>query len=178
MIAGPSERAAPAQIRPSSEVERQYGVLPWRRDRNGAPQVLLITSRTRGRWIVPKGWLAKDRAPYLSAALEAFEEAGVIGEVTPRALGSYRYVAEEADGARRNRLVTLFGLRVVGTLTNWPERGQRKRRWFGLAEAAAIADDTELARMIRTIHDDPQILTRKEGVVSGADGPLEAVAMS
>ena len=57
---------------PSSEnPQEQYGALPWRTNRFGEIEILLITSRQRGRWIVPKGWLVKGRSDFLSAALEA-----------------------------------------------------------------------------------------------------------
>lgn len=146
---------------PSTDIEQQYGVLPWRKDRRGSVQVLLITSRGRGRWIVPKGWRAKGRPPYLSAAMEAFEEAGVIGEVLSHPFASYDYVKEDEDGGKRRRRVTLFSLRVVGTLTNWPERGQRKRRWFSLSMAADTVADPELAGIIHAICDEPQMLVAK-----------------
>lgn len=130
---------------------QQYGAIPWREDRNGRTRVLLVTSRERGRWIVPKGWPVEDRTPWRSAAREAFEEAGVIGEVRPQPLASYHYVKAGRDGPPQHRHVTLFALRVRGTLTNWPERGQRKRRWFDLDEAADIVDDRELAEAIRAL---------------------------
>jgi predicted NUDIX family NTP pyrophosphohydrolase len=141
------------------EAGQQYGVLPWRKDRQGRLRALLVTSRGRGRWIVPKGWPIEDRAPYLSAALEAFEEAGVIGDIRTHPLVSYHYVKQGADGSRQRRRVTLFGLRVRGTLTNWPERGQRRRQWFDLDEAADIVADPELAHAIRRIRAAPQLLT-------------------
>ncbi len=174
MIAHSSERVVGLENFSSADVEQQYGVLPWRKGKHGNVQVLLITSRTRGRWIVPKGWPIRHRAPYLSAALEAFEEAGVIGEVQSHPLASYHYVKEGDDGGTHHRRVTLFSLRVVGTLTNWPERGQRKRRWFDLAEAADTVDDAELGRIVRAIQRDPQLLMKKEGRVPDNAGRLEA----
>lgn len=141
------------------EAGQQYGVLPWRKDRHGRLRALLVTSRGRGRWIVPKGWPVEDRAPYLSAALEAFEEAGVIGDIRTHPLASYHYVKEDTDGSRQRRRVTLFGMRVRGTLTNWPECGQRRRQWFDFDEAADIVADPELAHAIRRIRDAPQLLT-------------------
>lgn len=142
-------------------VKQQYGALLWRKGARGRLQVLLITSRRRGRWIVPKGWPMADREPCLVAAMEAFEEAGVIGEVEPNPIGCYDYMKEGGDGSSQQVCVTLFGLSVVGTLTNWPERGQRKRRWFGLAEAAETVDDRSLIPLIRAIRDTPQILFDK-----------------
>lgn len=140
---------------------QQFGALPWRKGPRGRLQVLLITSRRRGRWILPKGWPLADREPCLVAAMEAFEEAGVIGEIEPNPIGRYDYLKEGGDGAVQRVCVTLFGLSVVGTLTNWPERGQRKRRWFGLAEAAETVADHSLIPLIRAIRDTPQILFDK-----------------
>ena len=174
MIAHSSKRVAGPEEFSFADLEQQYGVLPWREDKHGNVQVLLITSRTRGRWIVPKGWPMRHRAPYLSAALEAFEEAGVIGEVLSHPLASYHSVKEGDDGGTHHRRVTLFSFRVVGTLTHWPEQGQRKRRWFSLAEAAGTVDDPELARIVRAINRDPQLLMKKEGRVSEDAGRLEA----
>lgn len=161
---------------PAIEPRQQYGVIPWRTDKSGQLRVMLVTSRGRGRWIVPKGWPEQDRAPYLSAAMEAFEEAGVIGEVLPRPLASFDYVTENDEFVDEQRLVTLFSMRVVGTLTNWPERHQRKRRWFSLADAARTADDPGLARIICAVGDDPGILKRGRAVRSG-EAALEQAAM-
>lgn len=143
----------------SDDEVKQYGALPWRKDKHGSVQILLITSRRRGRWIVPKGWPVKGRASYMAAALEAFEEAGVIGEISSTELASYRYIKLDDGGSLQRRRVALFPLRVRGTLTNWPERSQRQRRWLPIAEAAELVDDTELARVISMIGADPRILT-------------------
>ncbi|MEW9612904.1 NUDIX hydrolase [Shinella sp. S4-D37] len=129
-------------------VLQQYGVIPWRKDRRGRMRVLLVTSRGRGRWVVPKGLPRKDRPPYLSAAMDAFAEAGVIGDILTHPLAGYRYAREVADGTQQRCHVTLFGLRVRGTLTNWPERAQRMRAWFDPEEAAGMVQNAELARAI------------------------------
>ena len=54
---------------------------------------MLVTSRGRQRWIIPKGWPHKGRAPHRSAAREAFEEAGVVGKVRRRPVGTFSYRA-------------------------------------------------------------------------------------
>lgn len=41
--------------------------------------MLLVTSRKRRRWILPKGKVAAGMLPHRSAAREAMEEAGVVG---------------------------------------------------------------------------------------------------
>mgnify|MGYP000604135431 CR=1 FL=1 len=56
----------------------QVAALCWR----AGPQVLLITSLTTRRWIIPKGWRADGMTPADAAAREALEEAGVTGKIT------------------------------------------------------------------------------------------------
>lgn len=141
-------------------VQQQYGVLPWRINRFGEIEVLLITSRQRGRWIVPKGWLVKGRSDFRSAALEAFEEAGVVGEIYPHPIGDYEYIKRWVDGSVQHRRVTLFSLHVRGTLINWPERGERKRRWVTFDEAVELIVEPELIRLVRGIRSNRRILTR------------------
>lgn len=43
-------------------------------------QVLLITSRDTGRWVLPKGWPMRGRSMAQAALIEAWEEAGVEGQ--------------------------------------------------------------------------------------------------
>lgn len=142
------------------EAKQQFGVLPWR-SRKGGMKVLLITSREKGRWIVPRGWPMNGRPPFMTAALEAFEEAGIIGDIDPQPLTDFHYLKGHDDGSRENVKVTLFGMQVQGTLTHWQERGQRKRQWFRLDEAAARLDDAELAHFVRTLASDPSRLTAR-----------------
>jgi len=60
------------------EVRTQFAALPFR-VKEDKVQVLLITSRGTGRWIVPKGWPMEGKTPAESALQEAWEEAGVQG---------------------------------------------------------------------------------------------------
>jgi 8-oxo-dGTP pyrophosphatase MutT (NUDIX family) len=49
--------------------------------RDTAVEILLITTRKKGRWSVPKGWPIKRSSPQQTAATEAYEEAGVRGAI-------------------------------------------------------------------------------------------------
>src|ERR1700726_1179051 len=69
----------------------QYAALPYRVRRNFGTEVMLVTSRETRRWIIPKGWPHKGKTPHRSAAREAFEEAGVVGAVGSRPVGSFSY---------------------------------------------------------------------------------------
>jgi 8-oxo-dGTP pyrophosphatase MutT (NUDIX family) len=137
---------------------QQVGVLPWRIRRGGEPKILLITSRRRGRWIVPKGWPMKGYSPLVAASREAFEEAGVIGDISPAPVTTYRYVKALDDGSQVPCRVAVFGMNVRGTLSHWREKGQRQRRWFSLEAAADRLDDAELAAFVRTLDTTPERL--------------------
>ena len=131
-------------------IAKQYAAIPWRM-RGGFLEVMLVTSRRRGRWIVPKGWQAKGLTPLQSAEREAFEEAGVIGRVGPEPIGSYRYSWPREDGSSEPRHVTVFGLHVLGTLVNWPERDQRKRLWWPLDAACDAVGEPALAELLGSL---------------------------
>ncbi len=121
---------------------RQSAVIPFR-EKDGGLQILLITSRTDGRWIVPKGHVEPYLSPAESAAREADEEAGVRGELLDRCVGSYRYSKYGHD-----RQVDVFLLRVTEVFDDWLEKDERKRRWFSLEKAARKIKNAELVRMI------------------------------
>ena len=69
---------------------RQYGVIPFRKGSDGI-EILLITSRETRRWVVPRGNPIDGLSAPESAAQEAFEEAGILGEVEALPIGSYGY---------------------------------------------------------------------------------------
>src|SRR5215471_8614155 len=76
----------------------QYGALPYRVGNGSRPEFMLVTSRETQRWIIPKGWPKKGKSPRRSAAREAFEEAGVLGAVGRRPLGSFSYEKRLKNG--------------------------------------------------------------------------------
>lgn len=123
----------------------QYGVLPWRRSGRGV-QVLLITTRTTRRWIVPKGWPATDMTPQESAAREALEEAGVAGEIAGKIVGTFRH-RKLHSGKIIVCHIRLFAMRVTETLPEWQEKESRDFRWCSIQEAIARAEP-DLARLI------------------------------
>lgn len=107
---------------------QQAGTVPWRIV-DGRIEVLLITSRGRGHWTLPKGNVPS-RLDLRSAAIcEAFEEAGVRGSLG-RSLGIYLHRKQN-----REHRVELFALRVLAILPEWPESAQRRRRWMTVEEA-------------------------------------------
>jgi 8-oxo-dGTP pyrophosphatase MutT (NUDIX family) len=137
-------------------VIEQYGVIAYRVGEDGEPRLLLITSRDTGRWVVPRGNPMPGLPPHAAAAEEAWEEAGVRGTVSDVALGHYRYAKRRRFGTVP-AAVTLFALQVEEEHEEWPERGQRERRWFAPAEAAAAVEEEELKGLILAF---PETLSR------------------
>lgn len=125
----------------------QYGALCWRDGGDGV-EVLLITSRDTGRWVIPKGWPMPGLAPEAAAAQEAWEEAGVNGQINPRCIGRFGYQKCLTVSTTIPCAVSVFGLRVNTLAPTFPEVKERQRRWFPLAEAAGLVAEPELSQII------------------------------
>ncbi|WP_395671409.1 NUDIX hydrolase [Phenylobacterium sp.] len=133
---------------PDREPRDQFAALPWRRNADGAVEVLLITSRETRRWVIPKGWPIKGLTAAKTAAREAYEEAGVSGDVAKKKLGAFHYDKRLASGRLQHVKVTVYALRVEREADAWPEKGQRDRQWTAPADAAAAVDEPELQALI------------------------------
>ncbi|WP_336098729.1 NUDIX hydrolase [Roseovarius sp. CH_XMU1461] len=130
------------------DMRSQFAALCFRM-KKGKPQVLMITTRGSGRWIIPKGWPMPGRTPAEAALIEAWEEAGVQGKGYDQCLGvfSYHKLFTRTDGAPCLALV--YPIKVKALAQNFPEKGQRKRKWMGLDKAATKVDEPELAQILR-----------------------------
>src|SRR3546814_20973397 len=64
---------------------------------------------------------------HASAAVEAEEEAGVIGAVCPTPIGSYEYRKRRANGASIMYNVEVFPLAVTNELDDWKESSEERR---------------------------------------------------
>jgi len=125
----------------------QYAALPWKRA--AGLEILLVTSRETGRWVIPKGWPQKGRKPHQAAAREALEEAGVSGKIAKRPVGAYTYLKTVADGADMPCLVEVYPLEVERQRKRWPERHERTARWFTANEASTAVQEPDLQALIR-----------------------------
>lgn len=131
-------------------VGRQCAALPLLRE-NGALRVVLVTSRGTGRWVLPKGWLKAGISGPEMAAIEAFEEAGLRGWVEPLPVGAFDYAKELESETLLPCRVEVFAMEVTEQLGEWPEQGQRIRRAFTPAEAAALVAEPDLAALLRRL---------------------------
>jgi 8-oxo-dGTP pyrophosphatase MutT (NUDIX family) len=126
----------------------QAGALPWRMTRGNRPQVLLVTGRRSGRWMIPKGWAMTGKSLAAAAAIEAFEEAGVEGIIDSEPLGSFRHMKQHALAGELEVSILVHPLAVERELEEWPEKGERKRKWFGADQAAVSVESAELGELI------------------------------
>jgi 8-oxo-dGTP pyrophosphatase MutT (NUDIX family) len=141
----------------------QFAALPFRIGTTGRFEIMLLTSRETGRWVIPKGWPIKGLKPREVAAREACEEAGLVGSITSkRPIGIYHYEKQFAEGGLLCE-VRVFLFRVDQQLDDWPEKGQRETRWLDLAEAAALVNEGGLAEIIRFASHQPQRLKHRVG---------------
>ena len=109
-------------------------------------EVLLITSRRRGRWIIPKGVIDPGTKAVESPSKEAYEEAGIRGRVSSQPLGNYQY--RKWGGICT---VQVFALEVLDVLETWPESSFRRRQWIGVEEAANAVEELALKKLILRI---------------------------
>lgn len=123
-------------------IYRQSAALPYRGE-SGDLEVLLITSRGGRRWLPPKGLVEPGMTAPESAANEAFEEAGVRGEMSDHRLG--RYTQRKWGGVCE---IDVFPMRVTAELVDWPEAGIRRREWLPLSEAARRVENEALQAII------------------------------
>ncbi len=91
----------------------------------------------------------KGRKPFEAAAREAYEEAGLRGDVGKRPLGYYFYQKRLKNLDAVLCQVKVFPLKVRKQLKTFPEMNQRELRWFTPAEAADAVSEPGLAAIIR-----------------------------
>lgn len=142
----------PKELKLSKDVRTQFGALCYRVVR-GKPQVLLVTSRTRRRWIIPKGWPMRNTTPVRAATIEAWEEAGVRGKAGGTCIGYFPYMKlDERSGEEHPCVVCVFPVKVKSLAKDFPERQQRRRKWFSPKRASKKVGEPELRALLRNFN--------------------------
>jgi len=122
----------------------QSSAIPVRED-----LVCMVSSRSRQRWVFPKGRIEARQSASEAAIVETWEEAGLLGVITGDTVGSYVY-----EKYNREHHVTVYVMKVVDERADWPERGERQRQWITPAEAIRRVDEPELKAILRTVFPD------------------------
>ncbi len=127
---------------------QQVAALVWRVE-NDELQLLTITSRGTGRWIIPKGWPQTGRTLARTAMREAFEEAGIRGVIDPVPVGTYDYQKYDmSPEAVSSFTVAVYAVAFTEQVDKWPERGERILEWVSPELAAERVEEPELKKLI------------------------------
>lgn len=130
---------------------QQYAALCYRiKKKQGGLEILVLTSRDTGRWVIPKGWPMEGKQAHTVAAQEAFEEAGVKGKVQKEILGFYEYQKKLSNGINVLCKVQVHALEVEDLVKDFPEKKCRKLEWVSAEEAANRVNEPELKALIRS----------------------------
>ena len=92
------------------------------RAKNGRTEVLLISTKHNG-WGVPKGNLMPELGKKKTALEEAYEEAGILGEI----IDDRKATIEHPDWT-----LDLYPMKISKLLKKWPEMDWREREWVPL----------------------------------------------
>ncbi len=123
----------------------QSGVIPYRQQ-HGRLEVLLITTTSGKKWIVPKGIIEPHLNPKESAEAEALEEAGIKGEMHSESIGNF--TINKWGGVVR---VQTYLMRVDEVFSDWQESHIRKRIWTSVSEAEKLVKNSELEQLLKLL---------------------------
>ena len=129
---------------------KQAGAVPYRHGPHGV-EVLLVTSKGTGRWVIPKGNISKGDSAFRTAEREAREEAGVTGTIDENPLGRFTYSKQLASGEFIPAAVEVFGLEVARQLKNWPERTERQFQWMSVQQAVEAVSEPGMKEILRQL---------------------------
>ncbi len=122
----------------------QSAVIPYRQQ-NGDLEILMISSRKKRRWVIPKGVKEPELSAQASAAQEALEEAGIEGQVSKRPVGRYEY--EKWGGTCS---VEVFTMMVEKVHEEWLE-SYRDREWVSVKQAVRRVNEKQLKQLIQSM---------------------------
>jgi 8-oxo-dGTP pyrophosphatase MutT (NUDIX family) len=135
------------------QVLYQVGIITFRVE-NGELEVLLVTSRDSGRWIIPKGNIDKGLSPAKAALQEAYEEAGVSGSIVGSVpIGFYTYFKRLKCGTVLDTTVEVFLSRAERQHKKWPEKKQRSVAWLPIHKAIARIQEPSVTPLLERVEE-------------------------
>lgn len=140
-------------------IEQAAAICLRRPDHADNPEILLIASSSTGKWGLPKGHIEPGETSQDTALREAFEEAGIEGQVSPISCGSFQY-QKPASPARYH--VAVHILTVSALSEAYPEECSRRKKWVPLDRASREVGNPDVARIL------DQVLQDRVGKVSAA----------
>jgi len=123
---------------------KQYGVLPYIQGTNKV-KLVLITSRKSKKWIVPKGNRVLKKSKHATALQEAFEEAGLKGQLLEDDAMQFKI---KSHG--KQVMLILYLMRVDKMFRVWPEKSERKRIVVNHRKAVKMMGWPNLCRKLKS----------------------------
>jgi 8-oxo-dGTP pyrophosphatase MutT (NUDIX family) len=106
-------------------------------------KVILITTRKKKKWTIPKGIIEPDLDSIESARNEANEEAGIDGYIEPVIFDNFEY--EKWGGICH---VKVYLMEVNQIMDEWPEMNFRQREFFDPDRAVEIIGREEIKTVL------------------------------
>ena len=132
-------------MRASATSPRQVAAIPLRTSDSRA-KVCIIRRKSSGKWGIPKGFIDPGHTRKQAALTEAYEEAGLSGQIIGESIGTYEY-----KKGRATLTVAVFLMRVLEEHSTWPEMAFRKRRWCSLTEARSLLKNHKVRPLLQRI---------------------------
>lgn len=121
---------------------KQSAVIPYRFQKS-VLEILVVSTRKKKNWTIPKGIIEPGLSEKKSAEKEAFEEAGVRGKLLTKKVGNYSY---KKWGDVCN--VNVYGLEVDVILDDW-EEDFRDRKWAEVKDLDRYITNNNLITIIK-----------------------------
>ena len=124
----------------------QSAVIPFLEQGPDRLRIVLITNRSRKRWVIPKGLIESNMTGSESAAKEALEEAGIEGQVSELPVCHYQF--KKWGGVCE---VDVYLMRVTRVYDQWPEDFLRNRKWLDPQVAREKLREKELQEALENL---------------------------
>ncbi len=125
------------------------------RHKAAGKQVLLVTSRDTGRWVIPKGWPIAGTNSTGTALQEAWEEAGVkTGDLDKDPIGAFTYDKRLNAGWSVPVQTVVYPVAVTKMCEVFPEARERDRKWVSPEQAANLVQEPELKKLLIAFDED------------------------
>ena len=109
-------------------------------------QILLVQTRSGNKWTIPKGIIDPGFTAQETALAEAYEEAGLKGELHPAIFGTFSYAKWQGTCK-----VQVYLMKVDEELSHWPERYFRDRKWINIEQSDQMLKYPALSELIHKI---------------------------
>ena len=128
-----------------TEVFAQAGAIPYR-IRDDRLEVLLISTSGGKHLTIPKGLIDPGFSATDTIVNEAYEEAGIEGDLVMPPMGIYRF--RKWGGICE---VSVYAMAVTREMNRWPESSTRRRLWIEYRQAARQVKHSDLGDLILTL---------------------------